>query len=98
MPRILKVPTPISGVDGKVVFAAAGTDHSFAITQDGKAYSWGFNAQHQVGHGNEEENEVEQPTELKNKHVSGKMLVSAVAGGRSSILMGLHDPQTNGEH
>ncbi|GAM33567.1 hypothetical protein TCE0_011r00558 [Talaromyces pinophilus] len=43
-PRILKVPTPISGVDGKVVFTAAGTDHSFAITQDGKPYSWGFNA------------------------------------------------------
>jgi regulator of chromosome condensation len=43
-PRILKVPTPISGVDGKVVFTAAGTDHSFAITQDGKAYRWGFNA------------------------------------------------------
>jgi regulator of chromosome condensation len=95
-PRILKAPTPISGVDGKVIFAAAGTDHSFAITQDGKAYSWGFNAQHQVGHGNDEEDEVEQPTQLKNKHVSGKMLVSAAAGGQFSILIGLHDPQTNG--
>lgn len=97
-PRILKVPTPISDVDGKVVFAAAGTDHSFAITQDGRAYSWGFNAQHQVGHGNEEKDEVEQPTQLKNKHVSGKMLVSAAAGGQFSIVLGLHDPQTNDVH
>ncbi|EED22452.1 regulator of chromosome condensation, putative [Talaromyces stipitatus ATCC 10500] len=97
-PRILKVPTPISGVVGKVVFAAAGTDHSFAITQDGRAYSWGFNAQHQVGHGNEEKDEVEQPTQLKNKHVSGKMLVSAAAGDQFSIVVGLHGPQTNGVH
>lgn len=97
-PRILKTPTPISGVDGKAVFAAAGTDHSFAITQDGAAYSWGFNAHHQVGHGNEETDEVEQPTQLENKHVSGNMLVSAAAGGQFSIVVGLHEPQTTSVH
>ncbi|EED13773.1 regulator of chromosome condensation, putative [Talaromyces stipitatus ATCC 10500] len=95
-PRILKVPTPISSVDGKVVFTAAGTDHSFAIIQDGRAYSWGFNAQRQVGHRNEEEDEVELPTQLKNRHVSGKMLVSVAAGGQFSIFLRLHEPQAKG--
>ena len=33
------------------VTAAAGSDHTIAITKDGKAYSWGFNETYQTGQG-----------------------------------------------
>lgn len=97
-PRILKIPTRITIQD--VAFITAGTDHSFAITKDGKAYSWGFNAQHQTGHktGNDDDDddEIEEPTLLDNKYVTGKHLVSAAAGGQFSIVTGLSESQVNG--
>ncbi|KAH8703319.1 regulator of chromosome condensation 1/beta-lactamase-inhibitor protein II [Talaromyces proteolyticus] len=73
-PLILKAATPIAGIDDEIVFATAGMDHSIAITKDGKAYSWGFNAQHQTGLSLGDE--IEEPTLLQNKHVSGKHLAS----------------------
>jgi len=76
-----------------IAFITAGTDHSFAITKDGKAYSWGFNTQHQAGHTTDDE--IEEPTLLGNKHVTGKRLVSATAGGQFSIVAGLSQPQVN---
>ncbi|KAK2757614.1 hypothetical protein FQN54_004583 [Arachnomyces sp. PD_36] len=85
-PRISCVPAPIPGIDGEVTFATAGTDHSFAITKDGKAYSWGFNVHGQAGQPGGEEIEI--PTLLMNKHLNGKKLVSAAAGGQFSILAG----------
>lgn len=93
-PRISNVPTPISGIDGGVAFATAGTDHSFAITKSGSAYSWGFNASGQAGHPGVDE--IELPTLLKNKHIDKKKLVSAAAGGQFSILLGEHTSQANG--
>ncbi|QKX64150.1 uncharacterized protein TRUGW13939_11323 [Talaromyces rugulosus] len=90
-PRILKTPTPLGIQD--IAFITAGTDHSFAITKDGKAYSWGFNTQHQAGHTTDDE--IEEPTLLGNKHVTGKRLVSATAGGQFSIVAGLSQPQVN---
>lgn len=48
-PRILLRPTslPLLGC----VHVAAGSDHNIFITSDGKAYSEGFNANHQCGQG-----------------------------------------------
>ncbi|PYH92592.1 Ran exchange factor Prp20/Pim1 [Aspergillus ellipticus CBS 707.79] len=93
-PRILTVPTPLVDIKDKVVFAAASSDHSFAITQEGQAYSWGFNVQRQAGH--RDVDEVERPTLLQNKHVNEKKLVGAAAGGQFSMLVGEHSPQVNG--
>ncbi|KAI9933587.1 hypothetical protein MW887_008060 [Aspergillus wentii] len=93
-PRILKTPTPITGVDDEIVFATASSDHSFAITNKGQAYSWGFNVQYQAGHRNMDE--VERPTLLQNKHVDGKVLVRAAGGGQFSMLMGKYVPEQNG--
>ncbi|KAL4897121.1 RCC1/BLIP-II [Aspergillus ambiguus] len=92
-PRILTTPTPVKGIEGNVVFVEAGPDHTFAITDQGTAYSWGFNTQCQAGQGRIDE--VERPTLLQNKHVNGKKLVCAAAGGQFSIIGGEH-PQTNG--
>ncbi|KAL1878015.1 hypothetical protein VTK73DRAFT_8239 [Phialemonium thermophilum] len=82
-PRILKRPTVVPGVP-PVASVAAGTDHSFALTQDGKAYSWGFSANYQTGQGSDDD--VEVPTLIDNTAVRDKKLVFAGAGGQYSVL------------
>ncbi|KAJ5097502.1 hypothetical protein N7456_008223 [Penicillium angulare] len=86
-PRILKQPSILKGVTGKIISAAAGTDHSFVVTESGHAYSWGFNAQSQAGQPGFDE--VEKPTLLHSKYVEGKQLVSAAGGGQFSLVVGL---------
>lgn len=86
-PRILKQPTLLKGISGKAIFATAGTDHSFIITDKGKAYSWGFNAHSQTGQYGVDE--VEKPSLLHSKYLEGKKLVSAAAGGQFSIVVGV---------
>ncbi|KAK1764405.1 GDP GTP exchange factor for Gsp1p Gsp2p [Phialemonium atrogriseum] len=82
-PRILKEPTVVPDVPS-VALVAAGTDHSFAITTKGKAYSWGFSANYQTGQGTDDDIEV--PTLVDNSVVREKKLVFAGAGGQFSIL------------
>ncbi|CRK25745.1 Protein pim1 like protein [Verticillium longisporum] len=84
--RILAVPTVVRSPEG-VVRVAAGTDNNFAITKDGKAYSWGFSSNYQTGQGTIED--VEAPTLIDNTAVRGQKLVSAGAGGQFSILCGV---------
>lgn len=94
-PRILKVPTVVGNIDKPVESLGIGTDHSLAITKDGQAYSWGFNAQKQAGQPGDVD-EVVLPTLLTNKHVDGKKLVFAAAGGQFSIVAGLHTAKAKG--
>ena len=63
---------------------AAGTDNSFALTDDGKVYSWGFSANYQTGQGTSDDIEI--PTLIDNTAVREKELVYAGAGGQFSIL------------
>ncbi|KAL4746976.1 hypothetical protein BDW72DRAFT_209944 [Aspergillus terricola var. indicus] len=86
-PRILKVPTAIGNIQDAIGLGI-GTDHSFVITKDGHAYSWGFNAMRQTGQPGDDD--VARPTPLINKHVDGKRLVFADAGGQFSIVAGEH--------
>ena len=81
--RILMTPTPISEV-GKAVFVTAGSDHSIAINEEGKAYSWGFSATYQTGLGTTED--VPIATWIDNTAVRGKKLHWAGAGGQFSML------------
>ncbi|KAM7191259.1 putative regulator of chromosome condensation protein [Rhypophila sp. PSN 637] len=83
-PRILFVPTVVSGLDGKVVSVAAGVDNSFVLTDDGKVYSWGFSANYQTGQGTTEDIAV--PTLIDNTAIRGRQVVFAGAGGQYSIL------------
>ncbi|PSR97461.1 regulator of chromosome condensation 1/beta-lactamase-inhibitor protein II, partial [Coniella lustricola] len=82
-PRILAVPTAVD-IQEEVVFAAAGTDTTLAITADGKAYSWGFNANYQCGLGND--NEIETPTLIDNSAIRDQHLRWAGAGGQFGLL------------
>lgn len=81
-----------------MVTVAAGTDNSFAVTSDGKAYSWGFSSNYQTGQGTIED--VEKPTQIDNTAIRGKKIVAAGAGGQFSILLGEADVANgvNGTH
>lgn len=83
-PRILTVPTKVTGIDGKVVFATAASDHSIALTNDGRAFSWGFSANYQTGLGTTDD--VEVATHIDNTATRGKKLNYATAGSQFSIL------------
>ena len=78
-----------------VASVAAGTDNSFAITTDGKAYSWGFSANYQTGQGTGDD--IETPTLIDNTAVRGKKLVFAGAGGQNGVLASVAEvPVVNG--
>jgi regulator of chromosome condensation len=81
-PRILLEPTPIP--DHRFSYANAASDHNVAIGVDGKAYSWGFNANYQCGQG--EVDEVPEVTQIVNKATTGKTMVWAGAGGQYSMF------------
>ncbi|KAI9742751.1 MAG: hypothetical protein M1818_003480 [Claussenomyces sp. TS43310] len=90
-PRNLKVPTPIPELDA--VFAAAGSDHSIAITKDHKAFSWSFNVDRQTGQ--KTADDVECVTLLDHPSIKGKRLVWAGAGGQYSMLGAEDDSVVN---
>ncbi|KAL8715025.1 MAG: hypothetical protein Q9220_000982 [cf. Caloplaca sp. 1 TL-2023] len=96
--RILVRPTQVPGVPGKCTFVAAGTDHSLAITEDGKGYSWGFSANYQTGQGTDDD--VTVATMFNNTAVREKKLDWAGAGGQYSALTSkaeIESVTTNGE-
>ncbi|KAK3347165.1 putative regulator of chromosome condensation protein [Lasiosphaeria hispida] len=82
-PRILLIPEPIPEVTD-VVSVAAGTDHSLAITKEGKVYTWGFSANYQTGQGVIED--VKVPTLIDNTAIRNRKIIWAGAGGQYSIL------------
>jgi regulator of chromosome condensation len=86
-PRILLEPTVVPIPSS--AYGAAGSDHNIIITLDGKAFSWGFNANYQCGQGPDTD-DIEVATLIDNTAVRDKKLIWAGAGGQYSILAGLH--------
>ncbi|KAK4186381.1 putative regulator of chromosome condensation protein [Podospora australis] len=87
LPRILVVPTEISDVKD-VVQVAAGTDHSFAVTKEGKVYSWGFSANYQTGQGTTDD--IKEPTLIDNTAIRDRKIVYSGGGGQYGIVAALH--------
>ena len=83
-PRILRVPTKVTAIDGAVTRVAASSDHNIAITKDGKAWSWGFSANYQTGQGTTDDIAV--ATMIDNTAVREKKLNGATTGGQFSIV------------
>ncbi|EGX91124.1 Ran exchange factor Prp20/Pim1, putative [Cordyceps militaris CM01] len=92
-PRILVKPTDNTEVSG-ICAVTAGSDNNFAISEDGKAYSWGFSSNYQTGQGTIED--IKTPTEIDNTAIRGKQIIGAGAGGQFSVLFGKAEGQTNG--
>lgn len=67
-----------------IALVAAGTDHSFALTTGGEAYSWGFSQGGRTGQ--DTEDDIKIPTLIDCESIRGKKLTIAGAGGSFSIL------------
>ncbi|KAG9256876.1 GDP/GTP exchange factor [Emericellopsis atlantica] len=93
VPRILFVPTVVPDISN-VVAVAAGFDNSFAVTADGRAFSWGFSSNYQTGQGTIDD--IEKPTHIDNTAIRGKKIIGAGAGGQYSILIGKAEGVVNG--
>ena len=82
-PRIIN-PTAIPSI--RAVSVAAAIDDSFAITSEGKAYSWGFSANYRTGQGTEDT--VAEATLISQGGAKDKKLTYVGCGGQFSILAG----------
>lgn len=99
-PRILVNPAKHQDLPA-IASVAAGTDNSFAVSRDGKVYSWGFSANYQTGQGTIDD--IHTPTLIDNSAIRDKAILAAYAGGQFSVLVGAADdasevkaPETNG--
>lgn len=90
---MLKRPTLVSGLpQGNISYATTATDHSIAITTDGKAYSWGFSILYQTGLGTDED--VKIGTLVENTAVKNKKLNWAGCGSQYSVFTCVAEPET----
>jgi regulator of chromosome condensation len=81
-PRILAKPTVVPNI--RAVSVAAGIDDSITLSEQGKAYSWGFSANFRTGQGTEDV--IKEATKIKNTAVKGKKLTFAGCGGQFTIV------------
>lgn len=65
---------------------AAGIDDCIAITNDGKAYSWGFSENYRTGQGTDDA--IKTATVIENTAIKGKKMTFAACGGQFSLLAG----------
>lgn len=70
---------------GKVHTVATGTSCSFAVTDEGKLYSWGMGDTLQLGNG--EEKDVQSPELVTGKKLEDKKVLSVSAGGQHTALL-----------
>lgn len=88
-PRIVKNPTVVPHINA--VSVNAGCDHSFAIDDQGKIYSWGFSANYQTGQGTDDD--VMVATLIDNTAIRDKKIVGVGAGGQMGVIWGIADEQ-----
>ena len=81
--RLLVVPTALPE-PRDVAHITSNTDHNIAVTNDGKAYSWGFSENYQTGLGVTED--VTEATLIDNSAVRDQKLIWAGAGGQYGIV------------
>jgi regulator of chromosome condensation len=90
--RYLEKPLTIPDIKG--AFIATASDTCFVISEDGKAYSWGFSTNYQTAQGTDED--VIEASVVENSAVRGKKLVFAGVGGQFGVLGGVSTEMTNG--
>ena len=70
---------------GNVHTVASGSCCSFAVTDEGKLYSWGMGDSLQLGNG--EEKDIWSPEVVTGKKLEGKKVLSVSAGGQHTALV-----------
>lgn len=77
---------PIAALKGKkIVSVSCGEAQSFALTDDGKLYSWGMGSNHQLGTGSDDD--ALEPVLITSKQTEGKRIIRASSGGQHSIFL-----------
>ncbi|KAI8977096.1 regulator of chromosome condensation 1/beta-lactamase-inhibitor protein II [Mycotypha africana] len=77
-------PTRIPNLE-KVVEIATGTNHSVALTESGKAYTWGFGECYALGNGSSDDEPV--PAELTGQKLEGHKVIRVSAGAQHSMIL-----------
>lgn len=76
------IPTPVNEeapLVGKTIFdTASGSNHSIALTSDGRVASWGYNAFGQLGNGTFTDSSI--PISVSGTALSGKTVIAIAAG------------------
>lgn len=62
-----------------------GESCSFAVTKDGKVYSWGFGSSQQLGHASDEDQLI--PTLVTSVQVKDRHLINVSSGGQHTIFI-----------
>lgn len=83
-PKIVIQPIKVA-IEAPCKFIASGPEHNIALTEEGRAYSWGFNTSYNCGQG-ETDGDVEMPTLIDNTAVRTQKLVWAGCGGQFSMV------------
>ncbi|KAJ1942220.1 hypothetical protein GGF37_003208, partial [Kickxella alabastrina] len=82
--KAINLPTQIESIPSIVDFTC-GSNHNIAVSQDGKAYTWGFGEMLQLGNGEEED--IAEPTLLRGQKIDGKVVSKVAAGGQHSVVL-----------
>lgn len=90
--------TPIKALDSvNVVQLDCGECCSFAVTAEGKVYSWGMGSNQQLGIGSDED-QIE-PVMLTGVQVKERQVIRASSGGQHSLFIAAEKTAViNGEH
>jgi len=76
--------TEVTGLNG-CTEVACGTAVSYAVTGDGKLYSWGMGTNGQLGTG--EEDDVWQPYHVASKQVKDRIVIAISSGGQHTVMI-----------
>lgn len=78
--------TPIKALDKlDILELACGESCSFAITKDGKAYSWGIGTNQQLGLGSEDDKD--EPTLITGAQVKDREVIRISSGGQHTLFI-----------
>ncbi|CAB3364272.1 Hypothetical predicted protein [Cloeon dipterum] len=85
--------TPIPALQGiKCIDVACGNVSSFAVTEEGKVYSWGMGGTH-LGIGGDEPVDVLEPQLMQGKALEKKAVISIGSGGQHTALVAREVPE-----
>ncbi|XP_078538714.1 regulator of chromosome condensation isoform X2 [Lissotriton helveticus] len=77
-------PTLIPGLPS-VSSVACGASVSYAVTKDGRVFSWGMGTNYQLGNG--EEDDAWSPFEMVGKQLENRVVLSVSSGGQHTVLL-----------
>ena len=77
----------VGGIDGKATKVSAGSACTFAITESGKAFGWGFGENLQLTNGVEED--APTPIMCQGKQIDDRKILAIDAGGQHTAIIAM---------